>query len=217
VSFWYVAIRPRPIADALFLAGIAAIILSKAFDPWYPSPVAQIKDLDVLGQLMLIRLSALAMLSLRHVKGVGFGFIPRRQEWRIGLVQYGLFLPIGFPLAAALGVVTWHPDASSAAQAALTFAGVLWVVALSEEFFFRGLIQQWLRDWTGRPRFALVMTALLFGAVHLPFRGFPNWRFALVAAVAGWFYGRAYQKAGSIRAPMVTHALVVTTWRSIFG
>ena len=39
---------------------------------------------------------------------------------------------------------------------------------------------------------------------------------ALIAGIAGCFYGRAFQRAGSIRAGMVTHALVVTVWRTVF-
>jgi len=104
----------------------------------------------------------------------------------------------------------------SLGKIAAIFLGMLWVVALGEEFFFRGLLQQWIAQWTSRPALALVVASILFGAAHLGFRGFPNWRFALAAAVAGWFYGRAYQQAGSIRASMVTHALVVTVWRAWF-
>jgi hypothetical protein len=217
LSFWFVALRPGRPADVGLVFALAAIVLAKALDPLYPSPVPQIKDLDVLGQLMLIRLAALAMLSLRHVKGVGFGFVPRRREWSIGIRQFLWFLPLGFPLAVAFGVIRWTPGEFDPLKAVLVFAGILWVVALSEEFFFRGLLQQWVRDFTGSPHVALVLTSIAFGLAHLPFRGFPNWKFALVAAIAGWFYGRAYQQAGSIRASMVTHALVVTTWRSVFS
>ena len=39
----------------------------------------------------------------------------------------------------------------------------------------------------------------------------------LLAAVAGFFYGRAYVEARSVRAAMVTHALVNTTWRMLFS
>ena len=99
---------------------------------------------------------------------------------------------------------------------AATFLGILWVVALSEEFFFRGLLQQWMTQWTGSAAAGLAGTSIVFGAVHLGFRGFPNWKFAVAAATAGWFYGRAYQQARSIRASMVTHALVVTLWRALF-
>ncbi len=59
----------------------------------------------------------------------------------------------------------------------------------------------------------MLFASLIFGAVHLPFRAFPNWRFALLAAAAGVAYGLAFRAARSIRAAMVAHALVVTTWR----
>jgi hypothetical protein len=61
------------------------------------------------------------------------------------------------------------------------------------------------------------VTSLLFGLAHLWFRSFPNWRWVPVAAVLGWFCGRARNQAGSIRAGMVTHVLVVTTWRAFFA
>jgi hypothetical protein len=217
VSFWFIVLRPGGLADLGLVVALAAVVLAKALDPLYPSPAPPIKDLDVLGQLMLIRLGALAILSLRRLKGVGFGFVPRRREWSIGVRQFLWFLPLGFPLAVAFGVVRWTPGVFDPLKTLLIFAGIFWVVALSEEFFFRGLLQQWVRDSTGSPQAALLLTSIAFGLVHLPFRGFPNWKFALVAAIAGWFYGRAYQQAGSIRASMVTHALVVTTWRSVFS
>jgi len=97
-----------------------------------------------------------------------------------------------------------------------TFFGILCVVALGEEFFFRGLLQQWFRDWSRSEVVGVVAASLLVGTVHLWFRPFPNWRFAVLAAVAGVFYGLAFRKAASIRASMVTHALVVTTWRVFF-
>jgi membrane protease YdiL (CAAX protease family) len=217
ISFWYIALRPGAPADFGFLALVAVIVLGNLFDPLFPSPVAQIKGLDILGQLTLIRLITLAALSLRHMKGVGFGFLPRWREWLIGLREYACFAVIGFPLAVWLGALRWHPAAWHPGRAILTFVAFLWVVALFEELVFRGLLQQWLRDWTGSAAAALVLTSVIFGLVHLPFREFPNWRFALVAAIAGWFYGRAYQRAGSIRAAMVAHAFVVTTWRSAFA
>jgi hypothetical protein len=62
----------------------------------------------------------------------------------------------------------------------------------------------------------LLIASLVFGGVHLWFRMFPNWRWALLAGVLGWFCGRARNQAGSIRAGMVTHALAVATWRGFF-
>jgi membrane protease YdiL (CAAX protease family) len=71
--------------------------------------------------------------------------------------------------------------------------------------------------WLSSEAGGLVATSLLFGAVHLWFRAFPNWRFAALAALAGLFYGLAFRQARSIRASMVAHALTVTTWRMFFS
>ena len=98
-----------------------------------------------------------------------------------------------------------------------TFFGILWVTALGEEFLFRGLAQQWIGEWLKSPWAGLLLASLLFGSVHLWFRAFPNWRFAILAAVAGIFYGLAFRRAQSIRASMVAHALTVTTWRLFFS
>jgi membrane protease YdiL (CAAX protease family) len=89
----------------------------------------------------------------------------------------------------------------------LTFFGALWVLALGEELFFRGLLQQWLSDWMRNPWAGLVLTSLIFGAAHLWY----DWRFAVLAAIAGLFYGFAFMQGKGIRAAMVTHALTVTT------
>jgi len=51
----------------------------------------------------------------------------------------------------------------------------------------------------------------------LPYQGFPNWRFSILAAAAGIFYGLAFRQARSIRASMVTHALTYTILRVFFS
>lgn len=215
VAFWYVVLPRSPLTDAGFVLLLAGLVLGKCFDPIYLSPVTGL-HIEILGQLMLIHVAAIVMLMERRMTDIGFGFLPNRKEWNIGIRHFLYFLPAGFPLALALGAMRFDPGAFQFWKAAGTFLGILWVVALSEEFLFRGVLQQWIGAWTGRPQVALVLTALLFGSVHLPFRSFPNWKFALVAAVAGWFYGRAYNQARSIRASMVTHACVVTVWRTLF-
>ena len=214
VSFWYVVLRPSPPADILFLGLLAGIVFTRVLGDIYKSPVSV--RVDILGQLMLVRTGALAALELRRVEGIGFGFIPTQKEWVAGVRYFFYFLPVGFPLALALRLVQLNFTGFLFWQTLVTFCGALWVIALSEEFFFRGLFQQWLTAWTARPIPALFAASLLFGAAHLPFRAFPNWRMAAVSAVAGLFYGLAYRKTGSIRASMVTHALVVTAWRTLF-
>jgi hypothetical protein len=214
LGLWYKVLPAVPLADGAFLVLAAAVVLRGYFDPIYTSPVSGL-HLEILGHVALTRVCAMVMLVERRVPGMGYGFMPSFAEWKIGLRHFLYFLVVGVPLAWATRLVRMGPG-MPAWKIAATFVGVLWVVALSEEFFFRGLLQHWMGEWTGRPAMALAGTSIVFGAVHLGFRGFPNWRFALAAAVAGWFYGRAFQQAQSIRASMVTHALVVTLWRALF-
>jgi membrane protease YdiL (CAAX protease family) len=215
VSFWYVVLPAGAAADIGLLCLLAAVLLGKYFKPIYPRPLPRL-DVSVLGQLALIHISAMALLVQRRVAGTGFGFLPRKEDWAIGVRHFFYFLPVGLPVALAIGAFRLGPVAP-AWKIAGTFFGILWVVALSEEFFFRGFLQQQLTKWIGSAHAGLAITSVLFGLVHLGFRGFPNWRFALVAGLSGWFYGRAFQQAHSIRASMVTHALVVTTWRALFA
>ena len=222
VSFWYVLLPPKAPVDLLLLALLAAVFLMKAevFRSLYLRPDDRL-PLEVLGQAMWIRTGAFALLSVRRVQGVGFGFWPSAREWKIGAVFFLLMLPVVYALAWWIGFGKFHPPPASWIRTpvivALTFFGALWVLALGEEFFFRGLLQQWMTGWLRNEWAGLIATSLLFGAVHLPYGAFPNWRFALLAAVAGVFYGLAFRQAVSIRASMVTHALTVTTLRVFFS
>jgi hypothetical protein len=219
VSFWYACLPRRPVVDLVFVAVMAAVVLSKLFAGIYLSPWPGLR-VDFLGQLMWIRTGALSVLAIRHADGIGLGFWPARREWLIGARHFLLFAPVGVLLGLGLGFVRFQPMQAVWWQtlllAAGTFAGMLWVVALSEEFFFRGLLQRWLQEWLESRWAGLALASLVFGLAHLPFRGFPNWRFAMVAAAAGVFYGLAFDKAGGIRAAMVAHALVNTAWRLLF-
>jgi membrane protease YdiL (CAAX protease family) len=216
-SFWYLVFGPRPAADAGFLVLMAVPLLLDTFNVVYPD-IAERVPVKTLGVLMWYRTGLLSVLTIRRMEGIGFGFLPKRGEWVIGIRNFIWFLPIGLITAFSLGFVEVRPlqfNARTVLIALATFAGVLWVLAVAEEFFFRGLLQQMLTRLFGSQTAGLILASLIFGAVHLPYRAFPNWRFAVLAACAGVFYGRAYQQAGSIRAAMVTHAMVVTVWKTL--
>jgi membrane protease YdiL (CAAX protease family) len=220
VSFWYIMLPKKPATDLLLLVFMATVWIAKLFSLWYLSPYPKLY-LPVLGQLMWFRTGLFAMLSIRRVQGVGFGFWPRLREWKIGIAHFALFLPFAAILAWAIGFAAPRTPPLGWEKTSLlaigTFFGILWVVALAEEFFFRGLLQQWLTAWTRSEGVGLIAASLAFGSVHVFFRAFPNWKLALLAALAGICYGLAFQRARSIRASMVTHALVVTTWKIFFG
>ena len=219
-AFWYVWLEAGLASDIVFLAFMGAVYLSKSFDRGYGHPAPHVA-LGILGQLMWIRLGLMAVLSLRGMGEIRFSFMPLRQEWRVGVQFYLLFLPVAVALAYLLNFVHYHAQPLVWWKFLLlligTFFAFLWVVALAEEFFFRAFLQVRLAKQFGSDTAGLIAASVLFGLAHLWFRSFPNWRFAIVGGTAGVFYGLAFLKAGSIRASMVTHALVVTTWRMFFA
>ena len=219
-AFWYVWIRRNMPADFLFLSFMAAVYLSKPFEGIYGQPAPHVA-LGVLGQLMWIRVGLMAVLSLRQLDDARFGFMPTPEEWRIGLQQFLFFLPIGAVLAylVRLGQFRPHPLPwwKFGIFLVLTFWGILWVVSVAEEFFFRAFLQRVIARGAHSETVGLLAAATLFGLAHLPFRKFPNWRLAIVAGALGIFCGLSLLRARSVRASMVTHALVATTWRMFFS
>ena len=118
--------------------------------------------------------------------------------------------PIALGLGLALGFLHVHPWGIGIAPVLLKFAGA-WVftfffIAVPEELFFRGWLQNLLERHLGRGR-ALVVVAILFGLSHFNKRAeFFNWRYVLLAAIAGIFYGRAWRRPapGRPRHPLLT-------------
>jgi membrane protease YdiL (CAAX protease family) len=218
-SFWYAVLPKKAPVDLAFLLLMALVVLTNILRKQYVNPAPKLR-IDELAALMWIRTGAFAMLSVRRTKGVGFGFWPQRWEWLIGASYFLALVPVAAAVAWGIGFAKPHlpPPAwdKTTVLAIGTFFGVLWVLALGEEFFFRGLLQQWMGEWLGNQWLGLAATAVIFGVSHLWFRAFPNWRFAILATVAGVFYGLAFRQGRSIRASMVTHALTVTTWRLLF-
>ncbi|MCC6262495.1 MAG: CPBP family intramembrane metalloprotease [Bryobacterales bacterium] len=222
-SGWYALFRRRSgaagaLMDLGFLALMGAVMLGGVFGWIYPDAAERLQA-EFLGRVMWIRLGVLAALLLRRMEGTGFGFWPSAREWRVGVLGFLLLMPVLLGMGWALDFFTIREWTRPAWQMGLiaggSFLGFLWVVALSEEFFLRGLLQQWATAWTGSGWWGLALTVLVSGAVHLPFGGrFPNWKFAALAAVAHLGYGIVFQRGRGVRAAMVTHALVVTVWRA---
>jgi uncharacterized protein len=201
--------------DVGFVLLFGGVVLSRLFSSifFFPGKVHP----SILGDLMWTRTAILAVTWFRGMEGINLSLLPSRREWGIGLRQFAYFLPIGLVLGYALQFAKLRPPPESWGKFALAaiaqMAGIYLHVALREEFVFRGLLLQWYTGWWKNDRLALIVVSLIFGALHLPFRQFPNWKFAILASIAGWFYGRAFQQGKGVRAAMVTHLLVVFVWK----
>jgi len=216
MCFWYIAFPAHPAADLLYLSLFAALYLLKVFARVYPTPWPKV-DISILGKVMLIRTLVFSFIQFRGGIDAEFRFLPGAREWLSGLRWFAyLLIPTGAAYWA-LGLVVVRPNPLNIGLVIGTFFGILWTTAIYEEFIFRGMLQSWFGRWFASPIAAIIVTSLLFGSVHLNFHNrFPNWRFALVAAVLGLFCGMARRRTGGIQAGMVAHALTVAVWKMFF-
>jgi membrane protease YdiL (CAAX protease family) len=219
LTLWYVVLPRRSAYDFGFLVIAAAPVLLRVFRRIYVLPDTHVR-LDILGHLMWIRVALIALLVLRRWDAGPVGLWPRQREWHSGILWFLLTTPPLVAVALLIHDVSWVPLRApwwrEIGLAAGTFFGVLWVVALSEELFFRGVVQRALLNRELGPALAITVSTLLYACAHLWFHEFPDWRQATVAGILGVGCGVAYWRTGSIRASMVTHAFAVTTWRVFF-
>jgi membrane protease YdiL (CAAX protease family) len=167
--------------------------------------------LNALPKILLMDAALYAFLVVRRLDGVGYDFRARVRDVVIGLRECSFFAPIAIVLGVGVGFIMPHggmPSASSASGALLV---TFFFVAIPEELFFRGLLQNLLEARIGY-RGSLFLASAIFGLSHfnkpLPF----NWRYVLLGTVAGVFYGRAWHDRRRLLSSATTHTLVDVIW-----
>lgn len=102
------------------------------------------------------------------------------------------------------------PPHPSPFRIASQYLVILAATALPEEILFRGLIQNSIAQKFGANTATLLIAAFIFGCAHLD-NGpgpLPNWRYMILATIAGVAYGKVFEKSSSIFASAGLHALV---------
>jgi hypothetical protein len=192
--------------DAIVLFTLALTLELRLFSGAWPHP-----GLGSLPKLYLCDVTLYLYLIVRGVEGTGYNFTPNAHAFAIGVREWLYFTPFAFGLGFALHFIRFYPRAHSPAH---IFAAVLvtfLLTAVPEEFFFRGVLQNLLEPHLGRLR-ALAVASLLFGLSHFHKGASFNWRYVLLAAIAGVFYGRAWRARRQLLASSITHTLVDVVW-----
>lgn len=184
----------------VLVAGVAlAAHLLPGFSPWtlwqprQISPDAPPYALRLSWDKLLLGTALLAWWLGQPCRPV---ISPARALWVCLLTL--LAVPV---LAIALGLVAWQPKWPEGLL--LWLLVNLGVAVLAEELLFRGVLQpalvQRFGAWPG-----LLLTAALFGAVHLPFSPL----FAVLAGLAGLGYGLAFHYSGRLSLAVALHGAV---------
>ena len=192
--------------DFAVLAVLGIVVEFHFLEPAWPVHVRS------LNRLLLLDTGLYGLLAVRQLSGVGFNFWPRLRDFKIGLRELVFYAPIAIPLGLGLGFLHFHPILPSLGKFLVSWISIFAFVAILEETYFRGWLQNLLERRIGR-LWSLLVTSALFGLSHFN-KGAThfNWRYVLLATFAGIFYGRAWREERRLVASAVTHASVDAIW-----
>ena len=181
------------------------------------APVAGTNFQYPFAQGLAINMGIIAFAAWRRFPGIGYRYEIDRKKISTALSAFLLFAAIGIPLGFAIHFIGWAFTLRKLALAPALFLGIFLFTAIPEELLFRGLIQNWFERVTGNRKLGWIVASIIFGASHLN-NGppVPNYKYFLMASVAGLFYGFAWQRTGSLTVSAMTHALVDCVWSVAF-
>ncbi len=193
-----------------------------------PAVVSFLKYVQLLSSVGMFIVSALAAAWFIDVDPLGYLGLRNRPGWRYTLAGVALFLLIipfnnfltyfneNLHFPSFLGWLESYfrekedqMDGIMKAFLKPGFFGGLWfnlivvavIPAIGEELIFRGLVQKLFHKWFGRIFPAILVTSLLFAAMHFQFLSFLP-RFSL-----GLILGFIFYRSGSIWLVMLLHLL----------
>lgn len=223
---WMALYALLPVSIALLLAQAQAVdrtlrgnwrdfailaVLGVAVDLRWLEP-AWAPGLAALGKIVLLDAGIYGFLAVRQLDGVGFDLRLKKHDVSAGLREFLFYALIALPLGLGLGFLHVHAGWPNPLRAVAAYVFTFVFIAIPEELFFRGWLQNLLERRLGRMG-ALLLTAALFGLAHWNKRTTNfNWRYVVMAALAGVFYGRAWRDRRRVGASAVTHATVDTLW-----
>jgi len=223
---WLALYALLPVAIALLLAQAARldraqrgnwrdylvlVVLGLAVDlRWFEG--AWPAHLAVFSKILLLDAGIYGFVLLRRLENTGFDLRLNGSDLAYGLREWAWYTPLALLLGLGLAFLHLHAAWPGADRIAIAWVFTFFFVAVPEELFFRGWLQNLLERRLGRNA-ALAVTACLFGLAHFNKRAAHfNWRYVLLAAMAGIAYGRAWRAQRRVAASAVTHATVDAIW-----
>jgi membrane protease YdiL (CAAX protease family) len=167
--------------------------------------------------LLAINVALATFLFVRQLDGMGYKIVWGRGVALSVGIHFSLLAAIVIPLGTTLHFIRFDPTVAHWKSLPVDAIAILLLTAWPEELLFRGLLQNSLSRTLSSETGGWITASVIFGLAHITNNGvFPNWRYSLLATIAGIFYGRAWRKTGSIFPAAIVHALVDTTWHLLF-
>jgi membrane protease YdiL (CAAX protease family) len=174
------------------------------------------------GSLSAVNTFAVLRPFLEPGRTLGYSFKLSPADLLVAIL-FGLsFCLVGTPVVLAIRYGQFHrPRGLRLKSQAAVFMG-LYFAALGEEILFRGIalnmLERGMRDPQGIA--PLVLASVLCGLGNLKSKAHglpvPNWRAAVIAALASIPYGLVWRRTGLVTASAISHAFVQYSFRTLF-
>ena len=200
--------------DLLVIAGMWVAIKFGPSRTIWPYPGGRLSY--ILTILLAVNSAIAGFLLLRKIKGTGYT-IGWGSGWALSiLASFVAFACIAIPLGIKMHFLAFEVQWQHWKTEPALALGILFFTAWPEELLFRGLLQNCLERVAKSDLFGWIAASVLFGFSHITNGGFPNWRYVILASIAGFFYGWTWRRTGSIFASALVHAGVDVFWHFLF-
>jgi len=209
--------QQRPVGawqDYVMLAGVWVTVKFSPSHWLWPYPGGRLAY--VFTVLLSLNVALAAYLLVRRFNGIGYSIGWGRRWGFYVLASFIIFGCIAIPLGEGMHFIQFAPQWAEWKSLPFLATAILFFTAWPEEFLFRGVLQNMLSRSYKSDLAGWWTASILFGFSHITNMGFPNWRYVILASIAGFFYGWTWRKSGSIFASAIVHALVDVTWHFLF-
>jgi membrane protease YdiL (CAAX protease family) len=200
--------------DFLVLAGLWVFVKLGPSHWLWPYPGGHLAYVS--SVLMAVNVSLITFVLMRGTNGVGYSIGWGKGWGRYVTGSFLFFACIAIPLGLKMHFIAFAPQWGRWNTFAGLSIAILLFTAWPEEFLFRGLLQNLLSKASKSDVAGWWTSSVLFGLSHITNMGFPNWRYVILATLAGLLYGWTWKKSGSIFASALVHAAVDVTWHFMF-
>ncbi len=201
-----------------FRTGLAVLLIWGLLDFGWVTPFrvpAEAPRAVNLMRVLVLTIAVLLFTVTAPVRGLGFTFRIRARELLAAggalVVLAVVLVPLGLTIDfLEIGVMPVSP-----AEWAVMAVTLYLTTTLHEEFLFRGLLQNVAEKWWPGPNpvwGGLLVGAIVFGLAHLNNPPAPNYRYVLMATLAGTAYGWVWITTRKITVSALTHLGVNWIW-----
>ncbi len=209
--------QQRPVGawqDYVMLAGVWVTVKFSPSHWLWPYPGGRLAY--VFTVLLSLNVALAAYLLVRRFNGIGYSIGWGRRWGFYVFASFIVFGCIAIPLGEGMHFIQFAPQWAEWKSLPFLATAILFFTAWPEEFLFRGVLQNMLSRSYKSDLAGWWTASILFGFSHITNMGFPNWRYVILASIAGFFYGWTWRKSGSIFASAIVHVLVDVTWHFLF-